>query len=227
MNSYPHVRITPTTKLEGMDAKTSSFFVETPEEYATKADWTSREATGWVGTRGREPVRFHESANKVHLLGGWTRYNKDDEPILSNRVTYIMTKPGDSWGIQARFGVQAFDGPSEEVGNTCVALVEQYVDAMKAGDDATRINLVRFPFVIVGVGEVTVIDDAAEMQALLNNAQPRKITASIVQALQTGTRGAIVSAAVAFDTGERENHLLLVGQLDGKWSIAGVSSMVD
>jgi hypothetical protein len=48
-----------------------------------------------------------------------------------------------------------------------------------------------------------------------------------VQALQTSNHGAVVSAAVAFDTGERENHLLLLGQLDDKWRIAGASSMVD
>ena len=227
VNSYPHVRITPTTKLEGMDAKSTSFFVETPEEYAAEADWTLREATGWVGTRGRQPVRFHESPDKVHLLGGWTRYNKDGEPIRSNRVTYIMTKPEDSWGIQGRFSVQSFDGPDEAAGAKCAGLVEQYVEAMKADDDATRISLCRFPFVIVGVGEVTIIKDAAEMQALLDNAPDRKLTASICQSLQTSDSGALVSAAVAFDTGERENHLLLVGKLDDAWTIAGVSSMID
>jgi hypothetical protein len=226
-NSYPHVRITPTTKLVGMDAKSTSFFVETPEEYAAEADWTEREATGWVGTKGRQPVRFHESPDKVHLLGGWTRYNKDDEPIRSNRVTYIMTKVDGSWGIQARFSVQSFDSPDDEVGKKCEALVEGYIEAMKAGDDAKQISLSRYPFVIVGVGEVTVINDVQEMYDLFNKTPARNVTASIVQALQTSDSGALVSAAVAFDTGERENHLLLVGKLDDSWTIAGVSSMID
>ena len=225
VNSYPHVRIAATTKLTGMDAKTSSFFCATPEEYAAEADWTSREATGWVRTRGRQPVRFHESPDKVHLLGGWTRFNKDDEPILSNQVTYIMTRPKDSWGIQARFSVQSLKGPSQETGNSAVALVEQYIEAMKQGDAATRVSLTRFPFVRVGVGEVEVIDDATAMRELLSKAPARKITASLAQALQTSVSGAIVAASVAYATGEKENHLLLVGKLEDDWTIAGVSTI--
>ena len=98
---------------------------------------------------------------------------------------------------------------------------------MKAGDDAKQISLSRYPFVIVGVGEVTVINDAQEMYDLFNKTPARNVTASIVQALQTSDSGALVSAAVAFDTGERENHLLLVGKLDDSWTIAGASSMID
>ena len=94
--SYPHVRVAASGEV---------LYFETARDYADAADWTSRVATGWVRTRGREPVRLHESADRVLLLGGWTRFNSDDEPILWNRVTYILTRLGDSWGIQARFAL--------------------------------------------------------------------------------------------------------------------------
>lgn len=226
VNSYPHVRITPTTKLEGMDAKSTSFFVETAEEYATEADWTLREATGWVETKGREPIRFHESSDKVHLLGGWTRFNKDGEPIRSNRVTYIMTKPQESWGIQARFSVQAFEGPNERIGDNCTEIIEQFVEATRQRNDIARLNLCRFPFIIVEVGQVTIIKNINEMKKRWYRAQNRKIVASITQSLQTSASGAIISSALAFDTGEKESHLYLVGKLDQNWTIAGVSSII-
>ena len=97
--SYPHVRVS---------ARGTASYYETPEAYASGASWESREATGWVRSRGIEPTRLHESADKVHLAAGWTRYNAADEPILSNRVTYILTRLDGSWGIQARFGVDSF-----------------------------------------------------------------------------------------------------------------------
>ena len=81
---YPHVRVA---------AAGGTDYFETSRDYADAADWTEREATGWVRTRGRQPTRLHESSDRVHLVGGWTRYNAADAPILWNRVTYIVTRP--------------------------------------------------------------------------------------------------------------------------------------
>ena len=131
---YPHVRVA---------AAGGTDYFETSRDYADAADWTEREATGWVRTRGRQPTRLHESSDRVHLVGGWTRYNAADAPILWNRVTYIVTRPAGlhgstpppmegtatlphasavgeaspaegSWGIQARFALGAYDGRDDE-----------------------------------------------------------------------------------------------------------------
>ena len=131
---YPHVRVAASGVTE---------YFETSGDYADAADWTEREATGWVRTRGRRPTRLHESGNRVHLVGGWTRYDAADAPILWNRVTYIVTRPAGlhgstppatgelpalphasavgetppaegSWGIQARFALGAYDGRDDE-----------------------------------------------------------------------------------------------------------------
>ena len=39
----------------------------------------------------RLKVFFSRSMNKVHMKGGWTRYNVEEQPILINYVTYIIT----------------------------------------------------------------------------------------------------------------------------------------
>ena len=123
--SYPHVRVS---------GRGSSRYFETPEEYASGRSWEQFEATGWVRTQGIEPTRLHESADKVHLAGGWTRYNDSDEPILSNRVTYILTRLDGSWGIQARFGVDSFTESenTEESATAAVDVVERHLEALDA-----------------------------------------------------------------------------------------------
>ena len=103
--SYPHVRVAASAEI---------LYFETARDYADTAGWTSRVASGWVRTRGRKPVHLRESANRVVIKGGWTRFNAEDEPILWNRVTYILTKAGDSWGIQARFALGAYGGGDDE-----------------------------------------------------------------------------------------------------------------
>ena len=125
--SYPHVRVS---------ARGRSTYFETPESYASNASWTEREATGWVRSRGIEPVRLHASANKIHLAGGWTRFNIDDEPILSNRVTYVLTRLEGSWGIQARFGVDSFDESKsyETAAAAAVSVVERFHAALGRND---------------------------------------------------------------------------------------------
>ncbi len=103
--SYPHVRVSA-------DAAAPRLY-PTARNYAQSASWDRFKATGWVRTDGIEPVRTHESADKVHLADGWTRYTAAGERILSNRVTYVLTRIDGSWGIQARFGVDSLDGHAE------------------------------------------------------------------------------------------------------------------
>ena len=100
--SYPHVRVAAQGRVA---------YFETPAEFAERGpDWKDRVKTGWAYTRGRESEHWHVSDNRVLLVGGWTRFNKQDEPILHNRITYILTRPGGTWGIQSRFAVGAWDG---------------------------------------------------------------------------------------------------------------------
>ena len=112
--SYPHVRVSasaPPTRGGRFDPRTASFLTPTPADYtsmATQAGWERFEATGWVRTQGLEPRRVHETDDKVHLAGGWTRYRADDSPIISNRVLYVLTRLEQGWGIQARLRSRQF-----------------------------------------------------------------------------------------------------------------------
>lgn len=216
--SYPHVRVS---------ARGRFHYFDTPEEYAADADWTAREATGWVRSQGRDPVRLHESADKVHLLGGWTRYNADNEPILSNHVTYILTKPGDFWGIQARFATESFSGSDDgEAANAATALVRQFGEDLNHGNLGACASLCRYPFVQVGIGEVRKIEDAAGLQEMLSTVPARTMTSVDVQAAESATHGVIVALTTAYETGDSEHTLMIVGKQESSWQIAGASTMV-
>ena len=216
--SYPHVRVA---------APTGSACFETPEDYASNASWEAREATGWVLSRGVQPVRLHASADKVHLAGGWTRYNIDDEPILSNRVTYVLTRIDGRWGIQARFGVDSFDENEsyESAAAAAVNVVERFHSALAGGDFDACARLCSHPLTEVGIGEVRELDDAAARQRFA--AMTDRTQASAIQAAQVGSRGVVVSVTASGETGQTVNSVYLVGNREEQWLITGISAIAE
>ena len=217
--SYPHVRVSATGNM-------SRF--ETPEAYASAADWTSREATGWVRSEGVAPRRLHESVDKVHLLGGWTRFNAEGNPILENRVTYILTRLDGSWGIQARFGVDSYVG--HEVDETTAAvedLVRQFVSHIGEDNLKACAMLCRLPLTVVHVGNVITATSESEVVELLQGYSGRGIDLTLAKAVQTGTRGAVVEVITQFSDGEEETGIVVVGKQDqdDQWRIAGTSKI--
>lgn len=217
--SYPHVRVA---------ANGPTMYFNTARDYADDADWTSRIATGWVLTRGREPVRFHESPNKVHLVGGWTRYNADDDPILWNRVTYIVTKPADSWGIQARFALGTYhDGQDDETAiakavEIATDYVQRYYDALDKNDGDACATLCRFPLLDVGVGEVTRIESAAELAQQVNE-RTTSFSNVNIEVAQSGPEGVLLAVTADEASGNGEQAILVVGKVEGVWTIGGIS----
>jgi len=75
------------------------------EAHVAAMSWNAVEATGWDHSVEREPEIVHAGADRFHIAGGWTRYTKENAPILSTYVTYVVTRIGASWGIQSRFAV--------------------------------------------------------------------------------------------------------------------------
>ncbi len=217
--SYPHVRVA---------APTGTAYFETLEAYASNASWEAREATGWVLSRGAEPVRLHESPDKVHLAGGWTRYDIDDEPILSNRVTYVLTRIGGRWGIQARFGVDSFnEGENyDSAAAAAVSVVEQFHAALASGEFEACARLCHYPLTEVGIGEVEQFEDAAAARGGFAAMTDRN-EASEIRAAQTGSRGVIVSVTAGGETGQTVNSVFLVGNREDQWRIAGISAITD
>jgi|TARA_B110000263_G_scaffold210472_1_gene193016 hypothetical protein len=218
--NYPHARVA---------ASGVTDYFETPKAYgdAANVDWPSRVKTGWVRTRGRETTRLHDSATKVHLVGGWIRLNADDEPIRWNRVTYIATKPADSWGIQARFALGAYDGSddheaAEQAAEVATSKVQQYYEALRNNDSSACAALCRYPLMDVGVGEVTQINDAATMAQHITLGQISNLD---ISAAQAGPDGVNVAVTADYSDGRREQSILVVGHEGDSWQIAGISTM--
>lgn len=220
--SYPHVRVA---------ASAQTVYFPTARDYADAADWTSRVATGWVRTRGRDPHRLHESADRVHLVGGWTRLDANDEPILWNRVTYILTRPGSSWGIQARFALGAYDGREDEAANNVASeaatdVVRRYYDALDTGDGNASAELCRYPLIDVGVGEVRRFEDGAELAGIVAD-RPVGYRDVTVRAAQAGPEGVLVEVLADHADGGGERTILVVGRWSGVWRIAGTSRILN
>ena len=216
--SYPHVRVAASGP--------TVYFVDA-RDYADAADWTSRVATGWVRTRGREPVRLHESAERVHLVGGWTRLNASDEPILHNRVTYILTRPGSSWGIQARFALGAHDGGDDETASRSAAeaateLVRRFYDGLAAGDAHACAGLCRYPLIDVGVGDARRFEDTAELALDLDGRRTAYGDVT-VRAAQAGPDGVLVEVLADHSPSGGEETVLVVGRWSDAWRIGGIS----
>ena len=215
--SYPHVRVSATAP---------PAYYETAEEYAARASWTKREATGWVRSVGIDTVRLHadigaEPVDKVHLAGGWTRYNAQDEPILRNRVTYVLTRMDGSWGIQARFGTDSFtEGESYET-TPATDIVGDHLRALADGDCRTGAARCRHPFTDVGIGRVDTHRDAADIEAAL--ASDRGLTPGEITAAQSGRTGVVVAAKWRRADGGEARAVFVVGRADGAWRIAGRS----
>ncbi|MYE11110.1 MAG: hypothetical protein F4X99_05510 [Gammaproteobacteria bacterium] len=212
--SYPHVRVS---------ARGTGLYFETPVEYAAGASWSAREATGWVRSVGVEPVRVHESADKVHLAGGWTRYNANDEPILRNRVTYILTRIDGSWGIQARFGTDSFREGEAVDASAPIDVVREHLNRLAAGDFDVAGSSVSHPLVDVGIGHVDRYRNHAQVVEGLAAAAGRPRSVLDVHTVQAGTRGAVVAATWEATDGARVQAVLLVGRPEGAWRIGGRS----
>ncbi len=212
--SYPHVRV-------AADGRVHHF--ETAADYAASASWTARAATGWVRSEGVEPERVHACADMVHLAGGWTRYNAEDEAILENRVVYILTRLDGSWGIQARFACGAafpwrtVDDPGP------VDTVRQYCEALQTGDHDRREDLIRYPLTLVGVGSVRRFGDAAAFRRTLGT--PTGGLPSTVRLVENGSAGATVAATFGSDSDNRVQMLFLVGRHAGSCRIVAMSTL--
>lgn len=210
--SYPHTRVSATGP---------SPYYETPEDYAARASWDAREATGWVRSVGVDPIRIHESADKVHLAGGWTRYNAKDEPILRNRVTYIVTRLDGSWGIQARFGTDSFTEGEVLDSSAPLAVVAAHLENWGSGDLGAATEKLVFPFTNVEVGRVDRYVNASEVADRLHVEPPGSV--DDVRPVREGRDGIVAAAAWRGAQGSSFQAVFLVARREAGWRIAAAS----
>jgi len=182
-----------------------------------------------VRTQGIEPVRLHESADMVHLLGGWTRFNAADEPIRKNRVAYLLTRLEGGWGIQARFGIDTWleDADVSAQAQAALEVVQGAIEAGSAGDFQAHAGLCHFPLTVVAPGQVIQIptrEALIEFESARVGEGPAQVDAA-VRAVQAGRTA--VNAAVELNVGGRTTkELVLVTLRGGRWAITAASAML-
>lgn len=216
--NYPHVRVSP---------RGSSQVIDTEEANIPDESWEQVRATGWVRTVQIPSSTIHKSEEKAHLSGGWTRYNVNDEPILSNRVTYVMTRVGSQWGIQARFGVDSFKDSetNTEAASACEKLVADYCVAFGAREWKLCVNLANYPLTNVGIGTVEQFNTALDLENWLSSHPLEPISSFRVKAVQVGRRGVNVAASCISTDGGIQDVLFLAGRPKDDWRIIGQSMM--
>lgn len=228
--NYPHVRIS---------ARGKPGIAQERKAHARRMTFDAMLETGWDHTVGAEPVVLHVSDDKVHIRGGWTRYNSANEPIMSNEVCYIVTRTHDGWGLQSRFGTDSelFWGKPEDrpeavevdhIGNRAVG--EQVVRAaleQMGNDNKAAAGYCRYPCLTIHPGRIDVVENAGELAARM---PPRPVSVQSVEAIQVGA----TSVNVIFSglIGERAVQGLVMVRADegdrppadiSQWGIKGMS----
>ncbi len=213
--AFPHVRVSHRGPVE---------VVATAEDYIAATSWERVEGTGWDHTRALEPRVIHEGGDRVHIAGGWTRFNSQNEPILSNLVTYVITQSAGHWGVQARFGIDpAGSNPAESGHTPAQAAVRAYLDdwnSERFEDAAARLN---YPYVRVDPGRVTTWQTAAEHREWLDKQPWRAIEATDVRVVQAG-HAAVTFALRLTDAAQPRDCLLLTTLRNGHWGVQAEST---
>ena len=130
----------------------------TPEEYARGVNFERTIGTGWHRSQWDSYDVFQTGPIKAHVAGLYSRYNVDGERIRRTVITYIVTKQGDNWGIQARFAAGSADvaDPQRAAARAdALAAVDAYFEAL---DDPTDVeawaSTLNYPHVRVADGTV-------------------------------------------------------------------------
>lgn len=216
--SYPHVRVSP----EG-----AGKIFRSAEEYAADALWEPVADAEMVRTQGLKPTVVHEEVDKVHLAGGWTRFRPDGDPILKNRVTYILTRVDDGWGIQARFGVDSVtDEDVTPMERISIIVVRQFLDAWRTRAFAVCARQCHFPVTDIGISSILTIADAEALASELESMPRLGSSFESLEALQSGKLGVNVAATVVGERGEPGlRGVFLVAGRAGRWGIVGISRL--
>ena len=136
----------------------------TPEEYARAVDFERTLATGWHRSQWDSYDVFQAGAAKAHVAGRYSRYTLAGERLRTTYITYIVTRQGDRWGVQARFAAGGADLPEDRRGAAAVAAVRAVETYFEALNDATDVEglaaTLNYPHVRVADGTVELWETA-------------------------------------------------------------------
>lgn len=155
---FPHVRPGP-----------GAFEVtRTPDEYTKGVNFEQTLKTGWHHSEWVTRSVLQVGWDKVHASGTWQRYTADGQPLAGSDITYIITRQGDRWGVQARFaaGVNGLDAAARGANsNAALKAVAAFFDAWNAHDHDRLASTLHYPHVRVADDSVEIWRTAAEYLA--------------------------------------------------------------
>ncbi|MCZ6675555.1 MAG: hypothetical protein O7C75_21715, partial [Verrucomicrobia bacterium] len=104
-------------------------------------------ALGWHRSQWDSRRVLHVSANKMHIAGEYSRRRENGERISSQQVTYIVTRQGERWGIQSRFGTGKVDSgeAAAAAAEPARQAVEAYFEAFNSLDLEIWADTLHFP----------------------------------------------------------------------------------
>ena len=211
----PHVRVSP---------RTPTVVIEYEGAHGTST-WDDLRATGWNHSIALEPILLHESASKVHIVGGWTRHRADGSPLLRNHATYIATRSngtgGGQWAIQGQFGIDAGPpGLTDAHAHEATELVAEYLSRWDDRDFAGCAELANYPLVGVEVGDVRHWADAAAFAQALEQSHWHLITTRTLRVVQAGPAAVNVALDVVLDGGDRRELAVFMCTWQGEhWGV--------
>jgi len=155
---FPHVRPGP-----------GAFeMTRTPEEYAKGVNFDQTLKTGWHHSEWVTRTVVQVGWDKVHASGTWQRYTADGKPLAGSDITYIITRQGDRWGVQARFaaGVNGLDTAGRSANSVAAQkAVTAFFDAWNAHDQDRLAATLHYPHVRVADDKVEIWRSSAEYLA--------------------------------------------------------------
>ncbi|MCE2436271.1 MAG: hypothetical protein J4F29_25660 [Candidatus Latescibacteria bacterium] len=102
--------------------------------------------------------------------------------------------------------------------------VRRYCDALDKNDGDACATLCRFPLLDVGAGEVTRIGSATELAQQVNE-RTTSFNNVNIEVAQSGPEGVLVAVTADEASGNGEQAILVVGKVEGVWTIGGISRM--
>ena len=221
--NYPHVRFSP---------RRTPAVVPTLAAHAAAMSWDGVLATGWVRTSGHEPEVLHLAADRAHIVGGWTRKDAQGRNVLVNRVTYIVTRTQQGWGIQSRFGTDAGDaegsGETEKHHLRAVEVVEEYIDAYNDRHWARCARVIATPHYQVDVGMVREWASRDQVWTALRDGSWHFVTPRATRAVQGAEAAVTVAFEGLLDGGDQTvKGVFFVVRQDDDWGIRARSIIVE
>lgn len=193
-------------------------------------------AEGWYQTVWDSRRAIHLSPDKIHIAGNHTRRRESGDALSSNQVTYIITRQGESWGVQARFGTGRFDvgAAIAEEESSARAAVESYFEAFNTTDSSAWVNTLHFPHVRLSASE---LGFWATPEDFLSGTEPGRqrtwpeTKLNSCELIQIGPQGANFAVSYTRLSAQGESlstyeAIYLVTRRDGRWAVQARSSYV-